>query len=621
MTLDKKIIGIAEEMGACHCGFADISPIYSKWPDSFDECSHLPAALTTGISIGVLEDVDMLMNLPHTDNDYRTKHYAEKIDLALKICGNIAALVNESGFTAHLLSHPPIKKATGLYKGIAVLAGLGWVGKNRLFVSPANGCHVALGAVLTDAPLPVFNGRQMENRCGNCTRCMDICPVHAYQTEFFGEANGLDGFRTDLCSVVRGVINPTGWGVCGLCVKACPIGKGRGGTPFVKQQIENDFVSECAAAGDFNNDGVTDITVGPYWYEGPDFIMRHEIFAAEKFDRHTYSKTTQPCFAHDFNGDGFADVFCIERNPGPGGTYVFQGWEKDADGCSGWRGVIYKNPAQKESKWIRHVVLDNIANEAPVWGDINKDGRPELIYSSPEHYGYAAYDPANPYGAWTFFPVSENMHFYLASGAGYGDITGNGTNDLIGPSGWWENPGGEKYPWNFHPQKFSENAAQMYVFDIDGDGLNDILTVWHCHGYGLVWHKQTRDKDGKINWQKHEIFPADPFEKTTAENLSSMPRVSQLHSLEIADINGDGINDIIVGKRFWAHGEFGDPEPEVPAEIYWLEIIRERDGVRFIPHLVDGDSGAGTQITAVDLNNDGKINIFTSNKKGVFIHR
>ena len=49
---------------------------------------------------------------------------------------------------------------------------------------------------------------------------------------------------------------------------------------------------------------------------------------------------------------------------------------------------------------------------------------------------------------------------------------------------------------------------------------------------------------------------------------------SQSHALMLADINGDGLKDIVTGKRFWAHGPTGDVNPSDPAVVYWYELTR-----------------------------------------------
>jgi ferredoxin len=66
----------------------------------------------------------------------------------------------------------------------------------------------------------------MQEACGSCTRCIDICPTQAYSREPFGETDSLQGFSIGRCSEMRGIINPTSWGACSLCVQACPFGAG-----------------------------------------------------------------------------------------------------------------------------------------------------------------------------------------------------------------------------------------------------------------------------------------------------------------------------------------------------------------------------------------------------------
>ena len=87
------------------------------------------------------------------------------------------------------------------------------------------------------------------------------------------------------------------------------------------------------------------------------------------------------------------------------------------------------------------------------------------------------------------------------------------------------------------------------------------------------------------------------------------------------DIDGDGLMDIVTGKRFWAHGHKGpDPESDEPAVLYWFKLVRSKDGsVDFVPNLIDSDSGIGTQVVAGFVTNKKLPDVVVGNKKGLFL--
>ena len=86
----------------------------------------------------------------------------------------------------------------------------------------------------------------------------------------------------------------------------------------------------------------------------------------------------------------------------------------------------------------------------------------------------------------------------------------------------------------------------------------------------------------------------------------------------MADLNGDGLPDLVTGKRWYAHNG-GDPGGKEAAVLYWFEQKRNGKDAQWIPHKIDDDSGVGTQFVVKDMNGDGKLDIVISNKKGVFI--
>jgi HEAT repeat protein len=366
-------------------------------------------------------------------------------------------------------------------------------------------------------------------------------------------------------------------------------------TGFKKLQLSDQFYAEGAYYGDFNRDGKLDIVAGPFWFEGPDFNIKHEYRPAKNFDPHGYSDNFLTYVA-DFNGDGWPDIFCV---PFPGAE-----------------GYWYENPHGRNEPWQKHFALPMVGNESPGWVDVDGDGRPDLIFNNDGYLGYATWDPAQAGEPWKFHAVSrqDNRFQRFTHGIGAGDINGDGRVDLVEATGWWEHPANPSDEWKFHPQKFAEAGSQMLVYDVDGDGLADVITAWHCHLYGLVWWRQLRDASGEIQWEQNIILPPAPDLKLDAL------RISELHSMDLVDMNGDGLKDIVTGKRFWAHGPAGDMEPDAPAVLYWFELKRANGKATFVPHFIDDHSGVGTQVTAVDLNGDGRPDIIVANKQGIFVH-
>jgi hypothetical protein len=448
---------------------------------------------------------------------------------------------------------------------------------------------------------------------------------------------------------------------------------------FKKIQLTNEYWSEGASFGDIDGDGQMDAVVPPFWYSGPDFKTRHSFYPAD----HTFTVTkdgttkTVPGFDGGVLSDGksvFADTFLaavIDLNG--------DGWPDIIVGAFGnlkngnlpvpavprTLAYWYENPGKEGLKagvnWKQHILTDEVSSESLQLVDLFNDGHPVLLGMHEHRVGYFRPDPQDPYRPWIFYPVSgtsDEFEWYN-HGLGYGDITNSGHNDIVYNDGWWKQP--EKldsasmwrfspYPFNLGPNEVKLNSynpsfkmsynvdvdddgvadmtgistyggSQMVVYDVNGDGLPDIVTGIDGHKYGLVWWEQLKDRDarGNIRFKRHMIIWKKP-----SDNKYGI-YITQMQALLMADMDGDGIKDIITGKHFWGHGSgkaggMVDPDSNAPADLYWFKLVRNGDGTPdFIPYLIDNDSGTGNQFMVGDLNGDGLPDIVVGNKRGAFV--
>lgn len=114
--------------------------------------------------------------------------FGEKEHRAGEIAEWLADFIITKGYRAYAQSdrnlingfYDETTKTTTLpHKKIAILAGLGWIGKSNLLVTPEYGSAFCMCTVLTNAPLPIENKPMIISKCGDCTICKDICPTSA----------------------------------------------------------------------------------------------------------------------------------------------------------------------------------------------------------------------------------------------------------------------------------------------------------------------------------------------------------------------------------------------------------------------------------------------------------
>lgn len=347
---------------------------------------------------------------------------------------------------------------------------------------------------------------------------------------------------------------------------------------FKKHILDPAFVSEGVAVGDVNKDGKTDVLTGTFWYEAPSW-NKHRIHADTLNPVKGYS-TTFINFSLDVNNDGWIDLIRFDQ---PGAT------------CT-W----YENPKNKKQLWESHLILSTAGIESPAFVDVDGDGKKDIICNdiTAKQVIWLKSPVKKADTSWQRFIISSVQgratHQYT-HGLGWGDMNKDGRNDIIIKNGWWESPMDVKSgEWKFHEAPLGEDCANMFALDADLDGDQDVVSS-SAHKYGVWWHEQTRS-----GWITHEI-----------SNL-----FSQSHALACTDINGDGHPDLISGKRYLAHLE-GDPGTYDPSVLYWYEFSPGKDP-KWIPHLVDNNSGVGNNFQVQDITDDKLQDIIVSNKKGVY---
>jgi epoxyqueuosine reductase len=200
-----------------------------------EQGGEMIAQFPWAISIGVAMPSAIVDQLPRGEDRavalaYRSHSYDILNARLDQIASRLASTQQHRGYRAFPVRASQVVDDDKLcghfsHKLAAHLAGLGWIGKSCLLVTPEVGPRVRWASVLTDAPLAP--GQPMAERCGTCTVCVGACPPHAFTGRNFraGEPREarFDVFKCNEHLYYRK--EQMGVRVCGMCVYACPHGR------------------------------------------------------------------------------------------------------------------------------------------------------------------------------------------------------------------------------------------------------------------------------------------------------------------------------------------------------------------------------------------------------------
>jgi len=359
--------------------------------------------------------------------------------------------------------------------------------------------------------------------------------------------------------------------------------------PFEKHTLDLGF-SETAAVADVNRDGKLDIISGENWFEQAPPLQKggKPRWLRHKFRELGYTGFYQENLSDlplDVNGDGYPDIVS----------------------CSYWTKPLtwWENPGASKQPWREHIIATGSPVEFAFLVDILNTGRPLQLLPQfgDEKFPLTWYEAVGK-GAEAHWIKHEISPKSYGHGIGAGDVNQDGRMDIITPQGWFEAPPDPRNgQWTFHSEFDLGVTGFIFTWDVNGDGLVDLLTS-AAHNYGIFWYEQKKTPSGERTWEKHLIDES----------------WSQAHAVTIVDLNGDGRPELLTGKRYMAHNGH-DPGEREPLGIYWYEMIKVRDHLEWVRHIIDYSTraGGGMQIPVVDIDGDGDLDFVVAGKSGLFL--
>ena len=334
--------------------------------------------------------------------------------------------------------------------------------------------------------------------------------------------------------------------------------------------IDPTQAGDCKAAGDLDNDGFPDLVVGGHpaepmtWYHNPDWAKT--VIATSRME------FTTDCALGDVDGDGALDLVV-------------------PDGSDGRNLLWFKNPFTKGSK---NCVANWARNEIGAIGGWGKD----VELADFDHDGRLDVATRSPDKVMVFFQTAPNVWTRVElpnvplgeEGMASGDIDGDGYVDLVVFGAWVRNPGKDMAKvgknWKVYPIGTVSPAFKADVADIDGDGKMDVVFSSSEHTADVAWFGAANG-DPTGPWVGHVIFP----------------QLERGHTLQVADINGDGHNDVFAGQMHTSKDKR-----------LMVAINLDGKGLAWRRKVI-GRTGLHDGVT-VDVNKDGRPDIFGANWTG-----
>ena len=399
-------------------------------------------------------------------------------------------------------------------------------------------------------------------------------------------------------------------------------GDGPGGEPriaFLTHRLGTDH-AEGISMLDMNGDGFVDLLSGAYWYENPGADggewKQHQFRTVG-----IHNEFVSDCgeWVVDVDHDGLPDL-------------VTAGWISNG---LWW----YRNPGPKAiaagAMWKAEKITDSFDTEGGAFADINGDGKPDVALA---HYNRSGV-------LWVDFSQDKPRVHHLGGreqdghGIGIADINGDGKADVLTTHGWFEQIDADNDKWQWHGEwELGDAGFPILGYDVNHDGKLDLI-YGQGHGYGLYWLEQAGTATHR-KWIRHTIDES----------------FSQSHALALVDVDGDGVPELITGKRYRGHSG-NDPGSYDPVVVYayklptktqftaakahnagkqqapvppaadttagsgTMQIADSASDVAFtrITLSVNGTASAGTQFIAADFDHDGDMDLASAGKLGVHV--